>query len=125
VRKVADEKPRRKRRETNEESTSDGKKRSTPRRASGARLAERARRELSEITGLEAESVTALARAEDGTWKVTVELLELSRIPETDDVLGSYEAELSEDGELLGYRRVRRYARSQAGEEQAQTQGGK
>jgi hypothetical protein len=29
-------------------------------------------------------------------------------------MLGSYEVELNEDGEMLGYRRVRRYARSQA-----------
>jgi hypothetical protein len=81
---------------------------------SGAQLAQRARHDLSEITGLDAESVTALERQDDGTWKVTVELLELQRIPETDDVLGSYEAQLDEGGELLGYRRVRRYARSQA-----------
>jgi Gas vesicle synthesis protein GvpO len=83
-------------------------------RSSGAELAQRARDELTAITGLEAESVTGLEQEDDGTWTVTVELLELSRIPETDDMLGSYEAELDEDGELLGYRRVRRYARSQA-----------
>lgn len=88
-----------------------------PKRSSGSKLAQRAKRELAEITGLEAEAVTSLARAEDGTWKVTVELLELERVPNTDDMLGSYEAELDEDGELLGYRRLRRYARSQADEE--------
>jgi hypothetical protein len=124
VLRVADEKPRRKRREPEQGDSSDGKERRSTRRASGAQLAQRARRELSEITGLEAESVTSLERAEDGTWKVTVELLELSRIPETDDVLGSYEAELDESGELLGYRRLRRYARSQAQAEPG-PQGGK
>jgi hypothetical protein len=81
---------------------------------SGAKLALSAQRQLGEITGLEPQSVTSLEREEDGTWKVTVELLELSRLPETDDLLGAYEAELDETGELLGYRRVRRYARSQA-----------
>jgi ADP-ribose pyrophosphatase YjhB (NUDIX family) len=98
-------------------------KRGTKQR-SGAQLAQQARRELSEITGLEAESVTSLERAEDGSWLVTVELLELSRVPDTDDVIGSYEVELDENGELLGYRRLRRYARSQAGDEQG-VQGGK
>jgi hypothetical protein len=29
-------------------------------------------------------------------------------------MLGSYEVQVDEDGEILGYRRVRRYARSQA-----------
>jgi Gas vesicle synthesis protein GvpO len=80
---------------------------------SGAQLAMSARRQLSEITGLEAQAVTSLEREDDGTWRVTVELLELSRLPETDDLLGSYEAELDEDGDLQGYRRLRRYARSQ------------
>jgi Gas vesicle synthesis protein GvpO len=85
---------------------------------SGAQLAMRARDQLAEITGLEAEAVTSLGRAEDGTWKVTVELLELERVPNTDDVLGSYEAELDADGELLGYRRLRRYARSKADQDE-------
>jgi hypothetical protein len=80
-------------------------------------LAKHAQRQLAEITGLEAESVTSLERADDGTWVVTVDLLELTRVPETDDVLGSYEARLDGSGELLGYRRVRRYARSQAHEQ--------
>jgi hypothetical protein len=122
---VAEEKPRRKRREPDKADTSSGKQRRAKRRSSGADLAQRARRELSEITGLEAESVTSLERADDGTWKVTVELLELSRIPETDDMLGSYEAEFDEDGELLGYKRLRRYSRSQAGVEQQGVPGGK
>lgn len=89
----------------------------------GAKLAQHARRELGEITGLKPEGVSALEQQDDGTWLVTIELLELSRVPETDDMLGSYETEFDEHGELLGYRRVRRYPRSQAGEERA-GQGG-
>jgi hypothetical protein len=72
----------------------------------------RARNELVDITGLRSEAVTSLERHDDGIWTVTVELLELSRIPETDDVLGTYQASVDPGGELLGYRRVRRYARS-------------
>jgi len=86
-------------------------------RTSSAQLAARARDQLAEITGLQAESVTSLERADDGTWFVTVDLLELERVPATDDVLGSYEAQVDADGELLGYRRLRRYARSQGQEE--------
>jgi Gas vesicle synthesis protein GvpO len=136
---VADEKPRRRRRKPKEaESTSNAerrkpkekgssngeRKRTSKRGLSGAQLAQRARRDLAEITGLEAESVTSLERSDDGTWRVTVELLELSRIPETDDMLGSYEAELDESGELVGYRRLRRYARSQAQAGEQQGAGG-
>lgn len=85
---------------------------------SGAQLAKRARHELSEITGMDAESVSSLKQSDDGTWKVTVEMLELSRVPSTDDVIGSYEAELDASGELVGYERVRRYTRSQRDEGQ-------
>jgi hypothetical protein len=77
------------------------------------KLAQRAREQLSEITGLEAEGVTSLQQSDDGTWRVAVELLELTRIPEANDVLGSYDVELDETGALLGYKRVRRYVRSQ------------
>lgn len=89
-------------------------KRKSRRRSAASEIAMRARDELSEITGLDAEGVSSLERGEDGIWLVTVELLELSRVPDTDDLLGSYAAELDEDGELVGYRRVRRYTRSQA-----------
>jgi hypothetical protein len=75
-------------------------------------VADRTRRALVGITGLEPESVTSLEQGDDGSWKVTVELLELARIPQTDDVLGTYEASVDASGELLGYRRVRRYPRS-------------
>ena len=122
--KVAEEKPKRRRREPTEASDSNRQERRQARRGpAGAQLAQRARRELAEITGLEPEGVTALEQADDGTWMVTVELLELSRTPDTDDVIGSYEAQLDESGELLGYRRVRRYPRSQAGEEQGVNSG--
>jgi Gas vesicle synthesis protein GvpO len=120
---VAEEKPRRRRSERDEDPANGKRRRPRRQGGAGAKLAERARQELEQITGLEAESVTSLARADDGSWTVTVELLELSRIPETDDLLGSYEAQLDEDGGLLGYRRVRRYARSQAIAE-GEAQGG-
>jgi hypothetical protein len=63
---------------------------------------------------MEAESVSSLHRGEDGKWNVIVEVLELSRVPSTDDVIGSYEVELDEEGELIGYQRIRRYPRSKA-----------
>ena len=107
------EQPRRRRGDRADAKASRGARR-RPRGSgpSGVELARRARRQLAEITGLEAERVTALARVDDGTWRVTVELLELSRIPQTDDLLGSFEAQLDDSGRLLRFRRVRRYARS-------------
>jgi Gas vesicle synthesis protein GvpO len=83
----------------------------------GAQIAERARWKLSKITGSEAENVTALERSGDGTWKITVELLEQPGMPETLDLIGSYETELDEEGKLLGYRRLRHYPRNRRGPE--------
>jgi hypothetical protein len=116
---------RRARRERDQKRSADdsrgrGEKARRPRqRMPGVELAQQARDQLAEITGLKPEGVTSLEHQDDGRWIVTVELLELSRVPETDDVLGSYETEVDEGGELLGYRRVSRYPRSQAGEQPA------
>jgi Gas vesicle synthesis protein GvpO len=71
-----------------------------------------AKQQLAEITGLRPETVSGLDRnGEEGGWTVRVEALELSRVPDTMDVLGSYEVTLSGDGELTGFRRCRRYHR--------------
>jgi hypothetical protein len=44
---------------------------------------------------------------------VGVEVVEVSRIPDSADILAVYEARLDADGDLVSYRRVRRYARGQ------------
>jgi hypothetical protein len=120
---MAEEK-RRRRRRSDEGPASDGARRRSERGGSPvAKLAQRARDQLSEITGLEPESVTSLKQYDDGTWRVSVELLELSRIPDALDVIGSYEVELDESGELLGYERVRRYARSEKDVRQSAREG--
>ena len=81
-----------------------------------AELAQVARGQLAELTGRPAESVLGLHKDEDG-WKVTVELVELRRVPNSTDLLGCYVVTLDDDGELVGYERVRRYQRGQAGGE--------
>jgi len=81
---------------------------------SGARVARLARTYLADLTGKVPETVSALIRQEGG-WLVRIEMVETSRIPDTSDVLGSYEVDLDHNGELLEYRRTRRYFRNQAG----------
>ena len=72
-----------------------------------------ARDQLQELLGKAVESASGLERTHDG-WVATLEVLELSRIPETTDVLASYELELDESLGLRRYQQVRRYTRSQA-----------
>ncbi|MEU1042011.1 gas vesicle protein [Streptomyces sp. NPDC005551] len=72
-----------------------------------------ARDQLQELTGMAAESVSSFERTEDG-WALEVEVLELAKIPDTMSLLATYQVELDQDGELTGYRRVRRYERGRA-----------
>jgi hypothetical protein len=86
-----------------------GKKLSPP------ELVGRARDQIQELFGKPVEAVSAFEQSNgDGRgWTVTLELLELARIPDTTSLLGTYEATLDGDGNLLGAKRVRRYPRNQ------------
>lgn len=75
-------------------------------------IAHNAVRAVAELTGRTPETVLAL-RQDDDEWKVTVEVVELSRIPTSTDLLGCYVVTLDRKGELVGYERVRRYQRGQ------------
>jgi hypothetical protein len=84
---------------------------------SGRDAVERVRQELPELLGRPIESVLGFEHDEDSGWRVTVQVVELTRIPQTTDVLGSYEATLDRQGKLTGYRRTRRYHRNQVDED--------
>ena len=83
-------------------------------KANPAELAQTARAHLAALTGRVPESVLAIHKGEDG-WKVTVELVELRRVPTSTDLLGCYVVTLDDEGELVGYERTQRYQRGQAG----------
>ncbi|MET9365698.1 gas vesicle protein [Streptomyces sp. NPDC006632] len=72
-----------------------------------------ARAQLSELIGMAAESVSSFERTDDG-WLLKIEVLELSRVPDTMSLLASYEVELDARGELTGYQRLHRYERGRA-----------
>ena len=83
---------------------------------SAAELSAAALLTVGELTGYEPEAVTGLEW--DGEhWQVTVDALELERVPNTTDVIGEYVVQLDEKGTLRGYRRTRRFQRGHAGEE--------
>jgi hypothetical protein len=66
--------------------------------------------QIAELTGKQSEGITGVERGDDG-WIVGVEVVEDRRIPSSTDILATYEIEVDADGELVSYRRVRRYAR--------------
>jgi hypothetical protein len=76
-----------------------------------------AKRQLMELTGKMPETVSSVSRTRGG-WVVTLEVVELERIPQSTDILASYKVELDESGELVSYQRVARYYRNQASAEE-------
>lgn len=79
---------------------------------SASDAAELAVRHVTGMTKRDAEGVVGVKRSEDG-WLVTVEIAETHRIPDSADILATYETELDSDGDLVSYRRVGRYLRGQ------------
>jgi hypothetical protein len=75
-----------------------------------AKAGQAAMRQITELTGKDPEGVTGVEPAEDG-WMVGVEVVEDRRVPSSVDILATYETELDADGELVSYRRVKRYTR--------------
>jgi len=78
-------------------------------------IAERAVEQMQSLIDRPIEAVTGIEKDGD-EWTVTLEVLELQRVPSTTDVLGKYEVTLDKDGELTGLQRTRRYPRAEAGE---------
>lgn len=84
-------------------------------RLSASELSKAALSTVEELTGREAEAVTGLEW--DGElWQITVDVLELARVPNTTDVIASYAVQLDEKGTLRGYKRVSRFQRGQVSE---------
>lgn len=77
---------------------------------SASEIAEVALREIATMTGKKVLGATSLLPTDDG-WTVEVEVIEDQRIPSSTDLLALYEISLDLDGELLSYRRTRRYSR--------------
>ena len=80
------------------------------------RVLDRGREQLEDLLGRPVESVSSLERTHDG-WVLALEVVEVRRVPETMDVLASYEMELDDELNLRRYQQARRYNRSRAGDD--------
>ncbi len=86
-------------------------------RLSGPDVVARVRRELPALLGHPVDAVLGLEPDDSKGWNVTVQVVELARIPHSTDVLGTYTVTLDQHGELQSYKRRRRYYRNQADED--------
>lgn len=75
-------------------------------------VSEQVRDDLSEVLDLDVERVTGLARDGDG-WRAQVDVVEVSRVPPSTDVLATYEVTTDGDGNLTSFERVERFRRSE------------
>ncbi|GAA1010393.1 MULTISPECIES: gas vesicle protein GvpO [Streptomyces] len=96
-----------------QESPSKDDNRTAAHRPKPMEVLREARAQFAELTGLSAESVTSFEQTEDG-WSLEIEVLELARVPDTMSLMASYLVELDPEGQLTGYRRLRRYERGRA-----------
>ena len=72
----------------------------------------RAKQHVEQVLGAEPESVSGIDRS-NGSWHVSVEVVQMRRVPESTDVLASYAVVLDGDGDLISLHETRRYRRSQ------------
>ena len=77
-------------------------------------IAKTAARKLSQLAE-KPTTVVGIVRENDA-WKVTLELVEKKSIPDSMDVLATYEVQISSDGEILGFSRGRLRKRGDARE---------
>lgn len=119
----ADAKPKRPtstRRETPPEDSAQSERSGSSEQGSGTKLNARkaaatAVEQLGELTTRTPESVVGVERLEEG-WRVTVEVVESARIPDSTDIMAEYEIMLDSDGDMTSYTRTARYSRGRTGE---------
>jgi hypothetical protein len=86
-----------------------------PRRAARTRplkeLVSAAVRDFVELNGQPVDRVSGVRREESG-WSILVDVVDLERVPSTTSVLSTYRVDTDDEGQLVGYERIRRFTRA-------------
>lgn len=85
-------------------------------RLTGPEAVREAREQFQQLSGRTPETVSGLSATDEG-WEVSIDVVELQRVPRTTDVLGTYAVRLDHDGRIVGYERRERFVRSNVSEE--------
>lgn len=80
-------------------------------------LTEEAKSQLTKLTGLKPVGITRAAKDEEG-WHIEMDMLEMSRIPPSSDILGEYQTLVDDKGNLLSFERTRTHLRGQTAEKE-------
>ena len=65
-------------------------------------LAERAKEQLAEVTGFSPAAAVGGFKDEEG-WHITVDMLEMARLPESTDIIGTYAVTLDLEGNMVKF----------------------
>ncbi len=80
-------------------------------------LAARAKEQLAELTGFSPVAAVGGFRDEEG-WHITVDALEMTRIPNSTDIIGTYVVSLNQEGNMMKFEKKRARLRGEAYEEE-------
>ena len=93
------------------ENSNDGAT-SERRRISPDQIVQRAKRVMDDLGGMDVDRVTGV-EADDEGWRISLEVVETRRIPDTADIIAKYEVLMSRGGRFRSYRLVGRRRRDQ------------
>lgn len=80
-------------------------------------LAEKASQQLAEVTGFTPVAVVGSYKDPEG-WHVTVDVMEMARLPEATDLIGTYIVGLDENGDMVKFEKKRARLRGEPYEEE-------
>lgn len=80
-------------------------------------LAERAKEQLAEVTGFSPVAAVGGFKGEEG-WHITVDAVEMVRIPNSTDIIGTYVVLLDQQGNMMKFEKKRARLRGEPYEEE-------
>ena len=80
-------------------------------------LAERAKNQLAEVTGFSPVAAVGGFKDEEG-WHISVDVLEMARLPESTDIIGTYVVSLDPEGNMVKFEKKRARLRGEPYEEE-------
>lgn len=78
----------------------------------GIEIVKLAKEQLNLLTGHRADTVSKLQRNDEG-WQVVVEVVEMKAVPDSKDLLATYETLVDNEGNIVSYQRTARYRRGE------------
>ena len=80
-------------------------------------LAEGAKEQLAEVTGFSPVAAVGGFKDEEG-WHIVVDMLEMARLPESTDIIGTYVVTLDPEGNMVKFEKKRSRLRADKFEEE-------